>query len=448
MGVVLQYKNSMKDFVKKKWYIFQNDGELRKIITNINWLFLDRVIHMGIAFFVSIIVVRYLGPERYGVLSYASAMVVFFGVFSKLGLDAITVRELVDGKMQKEKLMGTVFFMKLIGGLVAVVLSTVLTFMLKGDIAITFITLLISFSLVFQSTDIIDFWFQSRVLSKYVAYARSGAVILIALIKLYLVYAGAPLAWFAVMISLEAFFVAIGFVIAYLKNKGDIKRWVFDKQISYALLKDAWPLILSAVSVLIYMRIDQVMIGQMLGFEAVGKYSVAVNLSEMWYFIPVIITNSVFPAIIITKKRSKALYYERLQKLYDMMTWMAIAIALPMTFLSGWIIETLYGVEYAQAGSVLAIYVWAGVFVFLGVARSNWIISENLQKYSIFFTGIGAVLNILLNVFLIRNNGIDGAALATLISYSITAIFAPLLFKRTRCMSHMMYKSFFPFKRL
>ena len=75
----------MKSILQKKWHEFRNHFELQKIIINMNWLFLDTAIRMGVAFFVGVLVVRYLGPEQYGVLSYAIAIIAFFSVFAKLG---------------------------------------------------------------------------------------------------------------------------------------------------------------------------------------------------------------------------------------------------------------------------------------------------------------------------------------------------------------------------
>lgn len=128
------------------------------------------------------------------------------------------------------------------------------------------------------------------------------------------------------------------------------------------------------------MKIDQVIINQLLGPEEVGQYAAAIRLSEAWYFIPMVIASSLFPAIISAKKQSEELYNSRLQKLYDLMVWMSIIIALPMTFLSNWIVEILYGGQYDEAGSVLMIHIWTGVFVFLGVAFSGYLTAENKTK--------------------------------------------------------------------
>jgi O-antigen/teichoic acid export membrane protein len=181
----------------------------------------------------------------------------------------------------------------------------------------------------------------------------------------------------------------------------------------------------------------------MLDSQAVGIYASAVKLSEAWYFVPIIISSSLFPAIIESKKISEELYYERLQKLYDFLVVIALAIVIPTTLLSDWVIDILYGQAYFGAGAVLSIHIWAGLFVFLGVARGKWILTENLQKYTFMYTSIGAVSNIILNLYLIPVLGINGAAFATLISQFIAVILGPFFIKQTRISVYMLLKSIF-----
>jgi O-antigen/teichoic acid export membrane protein len=207
------------------------------------------------------------------------------------------------------------------------------------------------------------------------------------------------------------------------------------------LLKDSWPLILNLVFVSIYMRVDQVMIKEIMNSNAVGQYSAAVSLSQAWYFIPSIIGSSLFPAIVNAKNISNELYYDRLQKLYDLMVIFAIVIAIPMTFVSDFLVEILFGDEFVLTGKVLSIHVWAGVFVFLGVSTSKWILTENLQRYSSICLFIGMLSNIALNLIMIPSFGIVGAAVATIISQSISVLFAPLLFKKIRPSFFMMVKA-------
>ena len=180
------------------------------------------------------------------------------------------------------------------------------------------------------------------------------------------------------------------------------------------------------------MKIDQVMLKEMLDVKAVGIYAAAVKLCEAWYLLPTAVMASLFPAILEVRKNSKAIYEERIQKLYDLMIWGALAVALPTTLLADWVIYIFYGVDFQEAASVLKIYIWAGVFVSLGSASSKWLVAENLERYSFYRTTLGAVLNVIFNLWLIPILGITGAALATLISYCVAAYLSLLFFKKTR----------------
>jgi len=197
---------------------------------------------------------------------------------------------------------------------------------------------------------------------------------------------------------------------------------------------------------MIYMKIDQIMLGQMIGDEAVGLYSAATRISEVWYFIPMAIVASVFPAILESKKRSEDEYYERLQKLYDLMAMISVGVALAMTFLSMLIVTSLFGEAYSEAGPVLAIHVWAAVFVFLGVASSQWFLAENLQILSFQRTALGAVVNVILNLWLIPLYGVVGAALATVFAQATASLFFDGIQKKTRRMFWMKIKSMNPLR--
>ena len=267
-------------------------------------------------------------------------------------------------------------------------------------------------------------------------------------IKIGLILNEAPLIAFAAMVIFDSIVLSLGLIYFYLKQLGrgselsavqekryqcgKILSFKFSRTMAIELLKASWPLILSGLVISVYMKIDQIMIKEMIDVEAVGQYAAAVRISEAWYFIPMVIVSSLFPAIINAKKISKNLYHSRLQNLYDLMVWMAIIIALPMTFWNDWIVNFLYGKEYSQAGNILMIHIWAGVFVFLGVANGKRLLSENLQIFSTINTTIGAVVNVFLNYILIKKYGISGAAWATLVSYFVAAYLSLILNKKTR----------------
>jgi PST family polysaccharide transporter len=199
-----------------------------------------------------------------------------------------------------------------------------------------------------------------------------------------------------------------------------------------SLLKDSWPLILSGLAIMVYMRIDQIMLGQMLGDEAVGIYSAAVRISEVWYFVPMAIVASVFPSIIEAKKKSEALYYQRLQWLYDVMVVLALSVAVPMTFLSDWAVSLLFGQAYEQAGAVLAIHIWTAVFVGLSFSSGRWFINEGYTLLALKRNLLGLVVNVILNTYLIPLYGPKGAALATLLSYFMASYASDLFSRKTR----------------
>jgi len=417
--------------INKLKYIKNHKG-FTKYLKNTSWLFVGSISRMVAALFVGLWVARYLGPSNFGLLNYATSFVALFAGIATLGIDSIVVRNLVRDSKLKYRILGTAFTLKLVGSLIMVLVLLTVLFAMDSDFQTKSMIFIVALATIMQSFNVLDFYFQSQVKSKYVAYANLVALTVSSISKILLICFDAPLIYFAYMIVLDSFTLSLGFIYFYFHQKQFIRLWKFDKKIALSLLKDSWPLLLSGLAISIYMNIDQVMIKSMLGDSEVGQYAAATRLSTIWYFIPVIITSSIFPAIINAKKISEELYYSRLQKLYDLMVWMAIAIALPMTFLSGWIVTLLYGSEYDQAGGVLMIHVWASVFVFLGVASGKWFISENLQVLAFWRTCCGLLVNIAFNFILIPEYGIQGAATATLIGQSVAAYFYDYFGIKTR----------------
>jgi len=400
---------------------------------------------MVVGLFVVIWVARYLGPEQFGLFSYAQSFVGLFLAISGLGLDGIVVRELVRDESRRDVLLGTAFVLRLVGAIAVLALLGVAVLFMKNDTLTNALVFIIASSTVFQSFNVIDFYFQSRVLSRYVVYANVTMLFLSSLLKIALILYKAPLIAFAWVVLFDSFVLALGFIYFYNKHSNiGFLKWRFDIKIAISLLKDSWPLLMSGMVVSIYMKIDQVMIQEMINSEAVGQYAAAVRISEAWYFVPGAIATSVFPAIMNAKKVSRKLYYDRLQRLYDLVVWLAIMIAFPMTFLSAWLISLLYGVAYTQAGEVLMIHIWTGVFVFLGIAGGGWLTAENLTRKFLHKSLLGVSANITLNLILIPISGIYGAAMATLFSQMIANYGYDLLDKDLRVQFKMKSRAFLP----
>ncbi len=417
----------------------------RKYFANTSWLLGERILRMVISLFVGIYVARYLGPERFGLLSYSLSFVLLFSSLASFGLDDILVRELVQSPEKRKDLLGTVFWLKVSG---AIVMGTAIALVLKykvEDQQTYWMIALITFGFLFQATNVVDFYFQSQVQSKFAVRAQVIQLILTSLFKIYLVLAKAELVWFAFALMLDQAVVAVLFLLVYHWQIEWFPffsfRWIQAKK----LMRDAWPLIFAGMVVSIYMKIDQVMLKEMLDAKAVGVYAAAVKLCEAWYFVPSVITASLFPVIISSKQKSDTLYQQRMQKLYDLMVWVSVTVAIPTTFLADWVIVILYGNDFEASATVLRIYIWAGVFTFLGVASFKWLVTENLQRYSFYVLAIGAIINIGSNLLLVPIYGINGAAVATFISYGIGSYAGLAFFKKSRQAFRMTTLSFNPF---
>lgn len=425
--------DSLVKFVKSEGFI--------KYFANTSWVIGEKILRIIAALVISVWVARYLGPDDFGTLNYAQSLVGLLTAISTLGLNGILVREILQNKVNSNKLIGTVFILQTIGSVI-IMLSIFLFIYFTKTAEITSKILIIFGAITFlQSFNVIDSFFQSKVLSKYTVKSSVISLIISSILKILLIVYKFPLIYFAIVMFIENLVLVFGYVYYYNKKNDVNFNFSFSIKLAKSLLKDSWPLILSSIVVSIYMKIDQVMIKEMISSKAVGFYSAAVRLSEAWYFVPTVIGSSLFPAIMNAKRNSTKVYYERLQNLYDLMFLLAIVIAIPISLVSKPLVQFLYGTEYLQSSEILTIHIWTGIFVFLGVSRSGWIIAENLQKFSTIYLSIGMITNVTLNYIFINNYGITGAAYATLISQSVSVLFAPLIFKETRISFTMMFKS-------
>jgi O-antigen/teichoic acid export membrane protein len=406
-------------------------------------MFGEKVLRIVAGLFVGIYVTRYLGPEQFGVFSYAIAIVALFGAIAKMGLDGIIVRDLVNHPDKRDTYLGTAFWLKLIGALLALVALAIAVQFTSNDATTNLYIFIIASGLIFQSFEVVDFYFQSKILSKYVSSVKLIQLALSSVLQLYFIFTQADLFWFVLVSLIDQISLGIFLAFVYWRQKLGSFFGQFDLGTAKTMLRSSWPLVLSGITVMLYMRIDQIMIREMLGEREVGLYSAAVKLSEAWYFVPVIITSSLFPAIVNARKISELLYHARLQRLYTTLVWMAIAVAVPMTFLSDWLITLLYGEAYKDAAQVLIIHIWAGVFVSIGVASGSWFISENLQHYALYRTSLGAIINVIFNLILIPIFGLIGAAIATVIAQSMAALFFDVVTKKTRICFYMKLKTLY-----
>jgi len=418
---------------------FQN-----KYLKNTSWLTFERLLRVCGGLFVGIWIARYLGPKDFGILNYALAYVAFFNVFVGLGLNEIVLRELVKHPKLINYTLGTAFGLKFFGAFLAMIGIYASLLIIETDNVTKLVIFFLTLRMVFQSVDVIDYFFQAKVISKYTVIARSLAFLSSSLLNIYFVLFEYSIIYFALSLFIELLLSALFLLTIYHKKGHAIKQWRFSKRIAINLMKFAWPLALSMFLISIHTKIDQVMIGNMLDIEQVGIYSVAIKLSEAWLFFPLILVSTFMPYFVGLRETNKKLYQFQLIQLYSLMFWIGVIVSLVIILFGESIISLLFGQAYTKAYMALVFNIWNGIFISQAVARNIWIISENHQIYRLYSNIIVAALNVGLNILLIPLYGIVGASIATLITQAIGTWVISLFWKPIRQSTYDMIKSINP----
>jgi len=424
-------------------------NKLKLYLFNASWMMAERLLHIGVGFLTAVLLARYLGPEQFGILSYAISMTAIFASAGHMGLAGLVVREVVKQPDKVPETLGTTFLLKLTGMTLGFILILIYSLLFEEIGGTEFWMLLIVVSAIFfQTFDVVEYWFQSQVQAKYPAIAKSSAILLSAGLKLLLVFSGAGVVAFAFAHTAQFMLAAVILAILY---KGTTTVSVMSWKASFAkakeLLSQGWIIYVGSIFAVIYMKIDQVMLKWMVGAEEVGVYAVAAQLSEAWYFLPTAIVASFFPKLIKLHAADTTRFNQRFQQLFDVLFILAIAVAVLVTLVAGPLISLLFGAEYQNSASILTIHIWGGVFIFMRALFSRWILIEGALMFSLITQGLGALANIGLNLLLIPHYGGEGAAMATLISYAIASYAALLVHKKTRPVFYMMTRSIFsPFR--
>jgi O-antigen/teichoic acid export membrane protein len=413
-------------------------------LKNTSWLLLDRLVRIIGGLFIGIWIARYLGPKNFGILNYALAYVAFFNVFVGLGLNQIVVRELVKYPKLTNYTLGTAFGLKFFGAFLAMIGIYASLFFIHVDNVTKLVIFFLTFRMVFQSVDVVDYFFQAKVISKYTVIARSLAFLSSSLLNIYFILNEYSVVYFSLSLFIDLLLSALFLLIIYHKNGHVFKQWRFSKKIAINLMKFAWPLALSVFLISIHTKIDQIMIGHMLDIKQVGIYSVAVKLSDAWLFFPAILVSTFMPYFVSLREVDKKLYQYRLIQLYSLMFWMGVSVGLVIMLFGESIISLLFGEVYTNAYMALVFNIWNGIFISQAIARGIWMISENLQIYRLYSNIIVAVLNISINILLIPIYGIAGAAIATLITQFIGTWVISLFWKPIRQSTYDMIKSINP----
>ncbi len=418
-------------------------SKYKHYLLNTSWIMAEKVFNLGIAFLVTILVARYLGPEQFGMLSYAISLVSLFAIAGHMGLSGLVIREIVKKPNEIDTTLGTTFFLKLFGIIIGFILLVFFAFISEDMGSNEFwILIIVALSVLLQPFSVIDFWFSAQVQAKYTSISRTVALVLSSIFKISLIASSASVVLFAYSNLILSVVAAIFLIYFYNKHATVLtKSWKFSSTRAKELLSQGWMIFLGAIFTIIYLKMDQVMLKWLIGSEEVGVYSVASTLSEAWYFIPIAIVSSFFPKLIKLRKTDENQFNKRLQQIFDLLFVLAFFVAILVSIFASPIILLFFGEAYLSSATILTIHVWAALFIFMRAAFSQWILIENVLMFSLITQGLGAAANIGLNFLLIPHYAGEGAAYATLISYAVASYFSLLVYKKTRPVFWMMSKA-------
>ncbi|HEY4355749.1 MAG TPA: flippase [Acidobacteriaceae bacterium] len=406
---------------------------LRATLANIGWLSADKIVRMGGSLLVGTLVARYLEPTAFGLLNLAVAIYTLFNTASNLGLDYLVVRDVVLFPEATHEVLGTAFWLKAAASVVTTIFAVVFTASTHPvDHSLIAMVAILSVAAISQAFDVIDFYFQARTLSRLTVIPKLVTFIAINIWRVIAVFHHDGVMTFAVIAAAEILLGELSLFLSYRLFPHRLPPWKLRFSRSKSLLRESWPLILASLLVMIYMRTDQILLGFFVGPKAVGYYSAAVRISEIWYAIPTLVCSSVMPRLLKVFRENKDLYYQRIQIVYNLLFLVSLILAIVTIPSSHFAITLLFGKLYLPAASVLNIHIWTGVFVFLGVLGGQQLIHEGLTMLELWRALGGAVMNLVLNLVLIPKFGIQGSAVATLAAQMTASYFADAFNPKTR----------------
>ncbi len=395
---------------------------MKKYFYNAGWLVLEKIFRLATNFIFLGMIANKIGPSDFGVITFSQSIVIMLLAVTNLGMDGLLVNEFsksVEKKYSNSVLFNTAFFSKLgISGLILAFFcfySLIFSNSSFSDetLSIFYITLI---SLVFYCQSVYVAYFQAISKSKLISYASIFSLLVSSIVKVLLlvnssnsVYYAASFTFDLIILLLSSVYVARKYNDLSLDFK-KINRTCFNY-----IFSKSYPLMFSAILLVIYSRLDQLMIAGMLGTEDLGLYGVAIRISDAYIFIPSMIASSFFPLISVDNSKENVIFYFSI-------VFLAAVISCAFVLLLGPIlIPVLFGAQFVESISAMNIVVLSSVFAVVGSAATNYLITVNLTYIRLIRVFVGLIINVVLNFLWIPEYGIVGAAYATLITQIVAA---------------------------
>lgn len=414
-----------------------------KVLKNASWIIGIQIIKALLGLVISMFTARYLGPSNYGLINYASSIVTFISPLMYLGLSGILVQEIIDNPQREGETLGTSMTMSFVSSLFCILGIFSFTLVANpGEKYTTIICVLYSVLLLFQSIDLIQYWFQAKLLSKYSSIVSLIAFIPVSVYKIFLLVTNKSVIWFAISNVLEYLIISLSLVVIYRKLNG--RKLSFSLKTVKRLFSKSRYYIVASMMVSIFSQTDRIMLKIMVDDSATGYYSAGVACAGITSFVFVAIIDSFRPMIFQYKKIDNNRYEKSICSLYSIIIILSLAQSVFITFCSSTIVNILYGSSYEPTINVLRVIVWYTTFSYLGTIRNIWMLAENKEKYIWILNLAGALGNIVLNLMLIPCWGITGAATASLITQVFTNVLMGFIIRPVRYNNELMFKSLAP----
>lgn len=410
--------------------MLESKYEWHLAIHNSSWIFFDKLLRAVLGVLVGAWVARYLGPSQFGELAYCIAFIAIFQSITNLGLDGIVVREIANDPQRANTVLGTTFQLRLSVGLLAWGCAIFLygltnSFAEQGIWIIT----LVGAAMIFQAADTVDLWFQGNSQSKRTVIAKIIAYLISNTLRIAMILLEAPLIVFAIIIAFEGALTAIALYVSY-KRFPCIGIWQNHLIEAKKLLAESWPYLISGLSIVLYMRIDQIMIKSILSERELGIYAAVIPIANLWNMIPVTICASVAPMFAKMRLQSSEQFSEALVKLFRLFWALCFIVIAVVLISSGFIIRMMYGAEFVEAIPVLDIYVLTCIPIFMGVGQGLWLLNERKQNLYLIQTIFGVIVAVVTNLILLPIWGIVGAAITAVVTQICSCFFINALFQR------------------
>ena len=417
------------------------NGSSKKIISNSAWVIIQHIYSMLTSLIIVALIARHLGPADYGLINYCSSLIAMFTTLSGLGMDNLIVSEIIRNPEKEGGYLGSALVMRLAASFISYpVILALIAVMNPGNHTLFIVAALQALGMIFQTYEVLVYWFRIKLKMKYISIALVAAITVNTIFRIVLLINKATVEWFALSISVQA--LVGGFIIAaFFAKKSDVRLKAGFRD-ARDLLKISYNCIISSMAIIIYMEVDKILLEKMTGSANVGIYSAAVVLATCWQFIPVTLIDSSRPVILEKRKTSHEAYIDQFKLLMAGVNLMAFVFALLMSCLGWFFIYFLYGRDYLGAFIPLIILSWSSFIGISGYTRTVWITGEGFYKYEKSYAVTAMILNILLDIVLIWQFGVIGAAVATLITYVYEVLIVPLFFRETRDFTKMYFQSF------